>query len=258
VLKQQIHSGLSKLACVITVSQWSKREVVAAYDLQPDLVKVIPNGVDLTRFRLLPRDDKAKAQSWLQETLGIEGLYLLYVGPCSPRKNTLGLVQAFGLLKQRQYIPHRLVLAGGPGQYLPTVKAEVARLNLTDDVVFAGLVDDETLVRLYNVASAFVFPSLYEGFGLPVLEAMACGTPVVTSNCTALPETAGDAAALVEDPRDVGSLAGAIQQVLEDSVVRDTLVQRGLARAREFSWQACATAHLKLYRQVAQEHGGKP
>jgi glycosyltransferase involved in cell wall biosynthesis len=142
--------------------------------------------------------------------------------------------------------------------YHAAVKSEVTRLGLTDDVFFAGPIRDDVLVKLYNCASIFVFPSLYEGFGLPVLEAMACGTPVVTSNCTALPETAGGAAALVDDPTDVGNIADVIRQVLKDPTIQETLRRRGLVRAQEFSWQACAIAHLELYRQVAEVHGGQP
>lgn len=253
--QKKLHAGLSKLARVITVSQWSKGEVVEAYGLDPERVEVIPNGIDLVKFR--PLDDRAETQTWLWERHGVQEPYLLYVGPCSPRKNTLRLVQAFGYLKHRHHIPHQLVLAGTPGQFFPQVRSQVAQMGLTDDVIFVGPVSDDTLAGLYNGAEVFVFPSLYEGFGLPVLEAMACGTPVVTSNCTALPEIAGGAAALVEDPIDVENVAAIIHQVLEHSDYQDLLQQRGLARARAFSWKDCATAHLKLYRRVAEENGRK-
>lgn len=255
LLKNQIRLGLSKLACIITGSQWSKGEVIQAYDLQPELVEVIPYGVDLATFR--PLSNRAEVLAQLKVTLGIQEPYLLYVGPCSSRKNVLRLVQAFGHLKQRHHIPHHLVLAGAQGNLFSAVKTKVTQMGLADDVIFTGAVSDETLVKLYNGASVFVFPSLYEGFGFPVVEAMACGTPVITSNCTALPETAGGAAALVDDPKDVANLMAVTWQVLEDNAYREMLRQRGLVRAQAFTWKTCAMAHFELYQQVAKRQGEK-
>ena len=250
LLERRLRQGSRKLARVITVSQWSKRELVQASHLRPEQVDVIPNGVDLEKFR--PPDDQTGTAAWRKATLGFEAPYLLHVGPCRVRKNVLRLVQAFGRLKRRRTLLHKLVLTGAPGPLSPAVRSAITGLRLKEDVVLTGELSDEALVRLYGGASVFVFPSLYEGFGLPVLEAMACGTPVVTSNCSALPETAGGAAALVGDPTSIENLSTVLQQVLEDGARRRALRRRGLARAREFTWEACAAAHLKLYRKVAK------
>jgi len=251
LLKRRLQEASHKLSRVVTVSQWSKGELVNTFNLRPEQIEVIPSGVDANKFR--PLDNEVETTARLKATFGIQRPYLLHVGPCETRKNVLRLVQAFGDLKQRIHLPHKLVLVGASGPLSPTVQSEIARLELADEIIFPGRVSDEALVRLYNCASVFLFPSLYEGLGLPVLEAMACGTPVVTSNCTALPETSGGAAALVDDPTSIENLSAVIQQVLEDDAYREALRRKGFARAKDFTWEAFSTAHLKLYRQVAEE-----
>ena len=250
LIKRGLKSGAHTLVQVITVSEWSKGELVEHFDLKPEQVAVIPNGVEVDRFR--PLDCRAEAADWVQAAFGARGPYILHVGPCEPRKNMLKRVQAFARLKERHRIPHQLVLAGSPGRLSEDVHREVHQLGIADDVVFAGSVNDSALLRLYNGADMFFFPSLYEGFGIPVLEAMACGVPVVTSNGSALSEIAGNAAALVDDPTSVEELCSVCEKVLRDAEYRGTLRRRGLTRASEYTWTACATAHLKLYRQLAK------
>jgi len=250
-LIERVRAELHKVARIITASQWFKGELLQVLNVPPEHIVAIPYGVDTQEF--YPIEDEEETRAWVQATLGIEEPYLFHVGPCTPRKNILRLVRAYAYLKQRRHIPHKLVLAGAPGPASPRVREEVGRLGLRGDVLFPGVVSDDALVRLYNGASVFVFPSLYEGFGFPVLEAMACGTPVVTSNVAALPETAGGAAAMVDEPRNTGDLTAVIQKVLEDSAYRDCLKESGLARARAASWEKCARAHMELYRQAAEE-----
>jgi glycosyltransferase involved in cell wall biosynthesis len=168
-------------------------------------------------------------------SLGIGGPFILSVCTLDPRKNLDGLLRAFARLVAEHRVPHQLVLVGRPGWKDQALRALTAALYVADRVVFTGYVSDEQLVQLYNQADLFVYPSKYEGFGLPVLEAMACGVPVVTADRSALREVAGDAASLV-DPDSDSALAAGMLRVLTDAMFRQDLVARGLARSREFSW----------------------
>jgi glycosyltransferase involved in cell wall biosynthesis len=179
---------------------------------------------------------------------GLVWPFVLSVGTLEPRKNHLRLVRSFGRILPA-HPELRLVLVGGKGWLYEDVTAEVARLGLQDRVVFSGFVADADLPAVYTLASIFAFPSLYEGFGLPVLEAMACGTPVVCSNASSLPEVAGDAAILV-DPTDVDTLARALHQALSDQPGRQVMQTRGQAQAARFTWSAAARTLLNTYREV--------
>jgi len=172
---------------------------------------------------------------------------VLSVGTLQPRKNFERLIEAHARLRASSKID--LVIAGGPGWMYEGIFRRVEELELQGVVHFPGYVADEDLPALYSEADVFVFPSLYEGFGLPPLEAMACGTPVVTSNVSSLPEVVGDAA-LVVDPRDVGALAKAMEQVLGDASLRGAMVQRGLVQAQQFTWSRAAEQLLRVYQEV--------
>jgi glycosyltransferase involved in cell wall biosynthesis len=179
----------------------------------------------------------------------IEFPYILYVGSIEPRKNLPRLLVAYAHLRRRGSTRWRLVVAGPRKWKSGPVYDAVARLELAEHVHFAGFVPEADLPALYNGADLFAFPSLYEGFGLPVLEAMACGTPVVTANTSSLPEVAG-AAALLVDPSDVEEIAGALRRVLEDPALARDLRERGLARAAQFSWERTARATVAVYEKV--------
>lgn len=192
------------------------------------------------------------AQARVRASYGLSETYLLYVGTLHPRKNLVRLVQAFArFLRSSMSSDLQLVLAGQKGWLFDEVFAQVRRLGLTERVVLTGYVPDADLPVLLSGALAFVFPSLYEGFGLPVLEAMACATPVVCSNVSSLPEVAGDAALLV-DPLDTESLAGAIGRIVTDEGLRRTLVERGLRQIRCFSWRRCAREILQVLEDVGR------
>jgi glycosyltransferase involved in cell wall biosynthesis len=166
--------------------------------------------------------------------------YFLYLGTLQPRKNLARLIEAFGAIDFGHFErPPSLVIAGKPGWLHQDLSAQVARLGLERRIAFPGYVSDEDKAPLISGAIAFVFPSLYEGFGLPVVEAQACGCPVVTSNSSSLPEAAGQAALLV-DPHDTSAISHALLQVAIDDAMRTSLSERGLANARRFSWEACA------------------
>lgn len=247
-IKRALHSGFNQLAKVITVSEWSRKEIAEQFDLPDEKIVVIPNGVRLELFR--PLTLTAQPRHRLQNALNIERPYLLHVGPCEPRKNPLKLVQAYAILKHEAGIPHSLVLAGAKGRLTEAAQEEIRRLRLDKSVIMTGPVDDSTLVRLYNSADLFIFPSLYEGFGIPVLEAMACGTPVVASNCAALPEVGHDAVVYIDDPTDSANIAVCIESVLCDARRQKKMRERGLQIVQNYSWRECALRHLQLYRQI--------
>lgn len=232
---------------IITVSEFSKNEIVTALGVKPEKVIVIPNGVNLIDFRPI---DKSCASFELNATFGIDRPFIFHIGSATPRKNVLSLIRAFRWLKGRGSFPFKLILSGPEGPLSQNIKREINELNLNGDVIVTGSVCNDTLIKLYNAASVFVFPSLYEGFGLPVLEAMACGTPVITSNCTALPETVGDAAVLIDEPTNFKRIAEKIQAVIGDADFQAVLKQKGLARVKKITWQKSAKAHLNLYKEV--------
>jgi glycosyltransferase involved in cell wall biosynthesis len=177
--------------------------------------------------------------------------FLLFLGTIEPRKNLLRLLQAFRLLAEFPGFEHRLVLAGDKGWSDRAILQALQPLQDAGQVVLTGRVAQEDLPALYSLAEAFAFPSLWEGFGLPVLEAMACGTPVVTANVSSLPEVAGDAALLV-DPLSVEELAHALRRVLTDADLREELRRKGLERAKQFTWEKAAHDALSVFEQVAQ------
>jgi len=173
--------------------------------------------------------------------------YFVHVGTLEPRKNLTRLVEAFAALKRDIGIPHALALVGGKGWMYDGLLERVRELGLDNDVVFPGFAAPEELPLWYAAAEALVYPSLYEGFGFPVVEAMACGTPVICSNVSSLPEVAGDAAVLV-DPDDVRALTNSMRRVFDDRLFRQELVRRGLERARAFTWEATALGVQEAYR----------
>jgi glycosyltransferase involved in cell wall biosynthesis len=224
---------------VIAISEATRQDVISRYGLPPQKVITIPLGVS-------PRFHPASASVDICARYGLPaGPRVLSVGTMQPRKNHLRLVQAFARIKTDAV----LVIAGGRGWAYEAVQAEVSRLKLDGRVIFTGFVDDPDLPGLYNAAQVFVYPALYEGFGLPVLEAMACGVPVITSNVSSLPEVAGDAALLV-DPLDVDGMASALQQLLEDASLRAKLREKGITRARQFGWPQSAEQTWRVYQAL--------
>jgi len=227
---------------LIAVSQATKSDLVREYDVSPDKVTVVYHGVD-ERFR--PVDDPTTLAA-VRQRYGIAGPYVLYVGTLQPRKNLVRLVEAFAQILP-PLVGGVLVLAGRKGWLYDAIFETVARLGLTGRVIFPGYVDAADVPSLMAGAQLFVLPSLYEGFGLPVAEALACGVPVVCANVSSLPEVAGDAALLV-DPTDVDALAGAMRRALTDEPLRRDLIARGFRQAARFSWDRCAAETLAVLR----------
>ncbi len=231
---------------VIVPSTAAADDVVRYLRVDRQRIIVIPMGVE-ARFR--PVEEPVPTPAW-RRRYGVPERYILFVGTLEPRKNVTTLLRAFAMLRSdRAQDELKLVVAGGRGWGSEDFSATTAALGLGDHVRFTGFVDDDDLPALYRGAALFVYPSLYEGFGLPVLEAMACGTPVITSNRSSLPEVAGDAALLV-DPTQPEALAAAMTSLLQDGEQRQALCARGLVRAREFTWDAVAEKTLAVYRAV--------
>ena len=227
---------------VITPSQATRNDVLKLLPVDPERVSVVPEGVAPT-FAPMPAADVAARLA----PLGLRGGdYLLFLGTIEPRKNLLRLLEAVELAAP-QIGP--LVVAGGRGWNDARIRAALARLAGAGRVRGLGYVPDDVKPALLAGARAFVYPSLYEGFGLPPLEAMACGTPVLTSSVASLPEVVGDAALLV-DPEDVPALATALARIWREDPLRAELRARGLARARRFSWERTARLTLDVYRTV--------
>src|SRR6266511_1033138 len=235
---------------IITVSECSKRDIVKLLRLPPERIHVIGNAVD--EDTIYPVRD-----AWLlanmRERYGIGSRFILYFGGFDMRKNVPRLIEAYAQLPEALRREYQLVISGRY-QHLghplfPDPRVTVDRLGLEGNVVFTGQIREQDKAPLYSAATVFAFPSLYEGFGMPVLEAMACGTPVVTSNRSALPEVVGDAGLLV-DPTDPDALGAALLQLLSDRALRADLSERGLQQARSFSWRATAERTLAAYQDA--------
>jgi len=240
-----------RAAVVLTLSEFSKRDIVRRYCVLPEKVTVTPLAAD-PMYR--PMRDEGRDAGRLAEVRAKYGTgerFILSVGNLQPRKNLKTLIEAYVKLRQADATRHKLVLVGREAWLHDDIFAAARASGYTDELVFTGYVPDADLVALYNAADVFVYPSLFEGFGLPPLEAMACGTPVVTGNTSALPETVGEAALMV-DPRDAEALAGALTRLLGDAELRAELAARGIARAALFSWDDTARIILDVYRQAAQ------
>ena len=228
---------------VIAISQATKDDLVQQCGIEPDKITVVYFGWDET---MQPVEDEATIEK-VKARYGIRGDYVLHVGTLQPRKNLGRLLEAYAMVRKQAKRGETpcLVMAGRKGWLCDQIFQQVERLGLESEVVLPGYVPQDDLPALLSGARLFVFPSLYEGFGLPVLEAMACGTPVLCSNVSSLPEVAGDAALLV-DPLDVKSMAEAMNRLLQDEGLRSQLVERGYRQVRQFSWERCARETLAV------------
>jgi glycosyltransferase involved in cell wall biosynthesis len=241
----------------IAVSNAVKRDAIRYMGVSGSKVAAIPNGFDPQRFRVIEDRDLLAA---VARKYSLPDRFILWAGQIESRKNLGRLLQAFARL--REEIPHQLVLAGAQRFTFP-MAAGAARdlqliqdLGLQDRVHFTGWISHEDLPAIYNLAELFAFPSLYEGFGIPLLEAMACGCPIVTSTTCAPPEVAGSAACLV-DPLDIEQIAAGIRMMLTDAQLRETKVRRGLTRVTGYSWERCAREVLALFESLARASTAK-
>jgi glycosyltransferase involved in cell wall biosynthesis len=235
----------NRSARILTVSEASKRDILRFFPVPSDKVAVIHNAID-DRFATPPDADE---MAQVRERYQLHDRFLLYAGNVKPHKNLERLIDAFSRLRSEGLGDIKLLITGAEISRYAELRRAVHRFNLHKHVRFLGFQSAKTLAILYRLADAFVFPSLYEGFGLPPLEAMASGTPVLTSNVSSLPEVVGDAALLI-DPYDPESIAQGMYRILSDESLRTDLIARGHARAATFSWEASVSRVLKIYRDV--------
>jgi glycosyltransferase involved in cell wall biosynthesis len=231
---------------VIAISESTKRDVVNWLKVAPDLVDVVYCGVD-DIFQPLP----AAQVDEFRQRRGLPEHFILFLGTLEPRKNVQTLIRAYARWRKAEAGIPKLIIAGAKGWYYEQIFAEVESLGLAREIIFPGYVSQEELPLWYSAGDLFVYPSRFEGFGLPVLEAMACGVPVVTTNAASLPEVAGDAALLVA-PGNESQLVEAMRRGLGDQTLRQEMISKGLAQAARFSWELAARRTLNSY-QLAME-----
>jgi glycosyltransferase involved in cell wall biosynthesis len=260
-LQWTVRRTVKRAAKILTGTEFSRKSILKVYgDLEEDKVVVVPNAA-ASEFRPISRD---AAVATVRNRFSIHSPFILSVGDLQPRKNHIGLIQAFArLVRAYPQLKHTLVLAGKPTWFFDRIQEAARDSGVGDRIQFCGFVSDGDLLQLYNACDLFVFPSFYEGFGLPALEAMACGRAVTCSNTTALPEVV-DGAAIVFDPYAVDQIVRALADLLLDSELRARFERLGLQRAAHFSWQKTARRTLEVFHEVverpvvAPERVGRP
>jgi glycosyltransferase involved in cell wall biosynthesis len=251
-LKQAV--AIRQADLIATVSEYSKLQIIEYFKLPESRLRVISEGARPI-FKVLPASAETN-KTLARYNLKPDEKFLLYVGGISPHKNLATLVTAFEQISKEQ--PEvKLVLVGDYKDdpffsAYPSLKKQVGELKLEDKVIFTGFISDEDLAQLYNTAQLLVFPSLEEGFGLPAIEAMSCGTPVAASNCSSLPEVLGEAGQFF-DPRNAENMAEMIGQILRDESLRASMRQKGLARAEQFMWKKAAQDTLAIFNELVEK-----
>jgi glycosyltransferase involved in cell wall biosynthesis len=240
---------LRRVDKVAVLSENTKRDVLEYYRLPGEKIDVIYSACDPSFRPLLPAEVEE-----IRKKYSLPREYILTVGNISPKKNFCALVKALSLLKQNYGLPHKLVIVGKEywaGGQRP-LRALVSELGLQGDVIFLGTIVGRDLVALYNAATLFAFPSLHEGFGIVLLEAMSSGVPVVASGTSAIPEVVGDAGILLSDPQDEVELAKAMALVINDEARRQSMIAQGFKRAGQFSWRKAGAQYVQLYERLAR------
>lgn len=248
-IKNDIQYSVNRANKIITVSESSKNDIIKFLNIEESKIEVIYNGVEYDKFNKSYSDEE---KNRVRYRYGLSKNYILYMGTLEPRKNIESIIEAFSLFKRENTSSSKnikLVIAGKKGWLFESIFNLVDKLNLKDDVIFTDYIDENDKSIIYNMASLFVFPSLYEGFGIPVLEAMASSVPVITSNVSSLPEVAGDAAILVE-PKDIKSIAQYMDKVLVDKELRNNLIKKGHEQAKKFTWESSAKKLVNIYRDL--------
>jgi glycosyltransferase involved in cell wall biosynthesis len=238
----------NKTNIMICVSESTKTDCVKLLNIPEKRLRVIPLSAD---EQYKPLKNKKQIHDELKQEYNIDFPFILFVGTLEKRKNVPTLIKSFYKLKKSK-VDHKLVVVGGKGWKYTKIFDLIEELNLKNEVIFTDYVSDEYLVKLYNAADLFVYPSLYEGFGLPPLEAMACGCPVITSNTSSLPEVVGDAGIMI-DPNDINSLTESMLKILTNNQLREEMSKKSLERAKMFSWKKTAKETWNVYEDVVND-----
>ncbi|MBW1981212.1 MAG: glycosyltransferase family 4 protein [Deltaproteobacteria bacterium] len=248
ILRKHMPTHLARADHIIAVSQNTRKDLVRLCGVPEEKIAVIYPGYNAELFKPLPIENRV-----LSDKFNLKPGYILYVGTIEPRKNLITLLQAHRLLC-RKGITVPLVFCGAIGWKSESFFNTLRSLESKDSVRLLGYVDEQSLPLLYNGAACFAFPSIYEGFGLPLVEAMACGCPVISSNVSAIPEVVGDAGLLIKDPLDQSMLADAIEQVIGDETRQQQMHLKGIERATRFSWRKTARETLKIFTELLGEN----
>jgi glycosyltransferase involved in cell wall biosynthesis len=230
---------------IIAISESTKRDLIQYCSINPSKISVVYRSYDSNRYRQL--SDISDINT-IKKTYGLQE-YILYVGTLEPRKNIIRLIKAYNVLKHSMHINYKLVICGAKGWMYNNIFKLVYELGFVDDVIFTGYISDDEIPILMNGACLLIYPSLYEGFGRPPLEAMACGTPVIVSNISSMPEVVGDAGALV-DPTDVDDIANTILAILTNDKIRKEMAEKGLERAKLFSTEKMIQNTINIFNEL--------
>jgi glycosyltransferase involved in cell wall biosynthesis len=253
-LRLTVRRTVLRASRVLTGTEFARKSILRAYNVDPAKVVTVPIAANPS-FRPIARE---RAQRDILNRLKIDGPYVLTVGDLQPRKNHIGLIHAFAdLLRNQPQVRHKLVCAGKPTWFAPQVYEAARRSGIADRIVFTGFVEDGDLLSLYNACDCFIFPSYYEGFGIPILEAMACGRAVACSNTSSMPEVA-DGAGILFDPNSRAEIGRALSDILIDAGLRTRLERLGLQRAPQFTWNRTAERTLGIYQDVVEEKRRAP
>lgn len=250
-LQSNIQRSAQRPDKIITISQSSKRGLIERLKMDPDKIEIVYPGVDPLFYQ--ESFDITRAES-IRKKYQLPSQYILYMGTLEPRKNIERIIESFVSFRVNSQVlgkEFKLVLAGKKGWLYHSIFEKVKAYGLEQEVIFTDYVEEKDKPILYRLASLFMFPSLYEGFGIPVLEAMASGVPVITSNSSSLPEVAGEAAVLV-DPYDVEGMAVAMEKVLSEETLRQALIGQGYKQIQKFNWEDSANQLYEIYKEVLQ------
>jgi len=234
---------LKNASKITTLSHHTKKDLMKYFNISEDKIMTIHIAVDSNKYKPLAKEKISE----VRQKYNINLPFILYVGTLEPRKNIVRLIESFYKVRKNGN-EHKLVITGKKGWKYKNIFETVRRLNLSDEIIFTDYVPDKDLPALYNAADLFVYPSIYEGFGLPPLEAMACGTSVITSNTSSFPEVVGSAGIMV-NPYDVDELAEKISEVIGSDKLKEELSRKGLEQAKMFSWEKCARETLEVFKE---------
>ncbi|MDT8715637.1 glycosyltransferase family 4 protein [Clostridium sp. 19966] len=244
---KEVPQVIQNCDAIITVSEWSKKDILKFFPINPDKIFVTPLATDM-KYKSM---DKNWCKYILETKFNITTPYILYVGGFSPRKNVKSLIMAFSKIYNNLDKEHSLVIIGSLRDEGIVLKELTESLGISSKVIFTEFVEEDYLPVLYNAAEVFVYPSLYEGFGLPLLEAMSCGAPVITSDISSIPEVVNDAGILI-NPYDNSNLIDALGNVLSNETLRNEMSEKGLKRASQYSWKLTADKTLESYSKILQ------
>ena len=248
LLRKEMRRSIKRADHIITISNSAKSELVNVLGISEEKIDIISPGVDYDIFNTRVN---AETKSRVKHKYSLPDEYILYLGTLEPRKNISTLIKAFIKLKKEKKITEKLVIAGKKGWNYENIYKIIYKNNFENEIIFTGYVDENEKPAIYQMSKLFVFPSLYEGFGIPVLESMASGVPVIVSNTSSLPEVVEDAGILV-DPQKVEDIEISIYKVLTNEKLRTELIEKGLEQSKKFTWETSASKLYKIYDKVAK------